>query len=105
MKYIMKSIFVHICYNRFREYRLVFIFIWYEIQLNFFRRGIAPQRNCINLLKNVLNHFVCIKLNFFLTIILYLISSLVDIIGIKPALGNHESIFKKVGEIQSVPNF
>ena len=31
------------------------------------RRGIAPTRNCTHLLNNVLNLFVCINLNFFLT--------------------------------------
>ena len=34
------------------------------------RRGIAPTRNCTHLLKSVLDLFVCIKLNFFLTIFL-----------------------------------
>jgi hypothetical protein len=66
----------------------------------FGRRGIAPTRNCIHLLKNVSNLFVCIKLNFFLKIIfLYLFIPLVDIIGIKSAPGDHESNFKKVGAI------
>ena len=36
------------------------------------RREIAPTRNCTPLFKNVLNPFVCIKLNFFPTIFLSL---------------------------------
>ena len=36
------------------------------------RCGIAPTQNCTHLLKNVLNLFICIKLNFFLTIFLSL---------------------------------
>ena len=36
------------------------------------RRGIAPTRTCIHLSKHVLNLFVCIKLNLFLTIFIYI---------------------------------
>ena len=36
------------------------------------RRGISPTRNGTHLLENVLNLFVCIKLNIFLTIFLSL---------------------------------
>ena len=35
-------------------------------------RGIAPTRDCTHILKNVLNLFICIKLNFFLTMFLTL---------------------------------
>ena len=48
--------------------------------------------------KNVLNLFVCIKLNLFFYNFPFFIRfiPLVDIIGIKPASGDHESNFKKV---------
>ena len=66
------------------------------VSLIFGRRGIAPTRNCNHLFKNVLNLFLSIKINFFLKIFL----SLVDIIGIKPAPGDHESNFKKVMQLR-----
>ena len=71
------------------------------------RRGIAPTRNCTHIFKNVLNVLICIELNFFLTIFLSLsdLFPLVDIIGIKPAPGDHESNLKKVGAIPSEPNY
>ena len=40
-----------------------FDYLYYRVP--FGRRGIAPTRNCTHLLKNVLNLFLCIKLNFF----------------------------------------
>ena len=65
---------------------------------------IAPTRNCIHLLKNVLNLFVCIKLNFFITIFLSL-SDLFYIIRIRPAPGDHERKWLqfRVGAIPSEP--
>ena len=67
------------------------------------RRGIAPTRNYPHLLKHLLDLFVCIKLNFFLTILPSLFD-LVDKIGIKRAPGDHESNFKKQGAIPREPN-
>ena len=61
----------------------------------------APKQNCTNLIKNVLNHFVCIKLkllSYNLPFLIYFIP-LANIIGIKPAPGNHKSNLKKVGAI------
>ena len=83
--------------------RNIYKIIWINIQgVNFFgRRGIAPIRNCTHLFKNVLNLFVYIQLNFFLTIFSFLsdLSPLVDLIGIKPAPGDNESNFRKMGAL------
>ena len=61
------------------------------------RRGIAPTWNCTHIFKRLINLFVYIKLIFFVNN--FLVYSLVDILGIKPAPGDHESNFKKVGAI------
>ena len=47
-------------------------FLGEKKQIVFGKRGIVPKRNCTHLLKHILNLFVCIKLNFFLTIFLSL---------------------------------
>ena len=59
-----------------------------------------PVRNYTHHLKNVLNLFACIKLKFFLKKSFFIwFIVLVDIKGTKPAPGDHESNFKKVGAI------
>ena len=59
------------------------------------RRKIAPTRICTHLLRNILNLFVCIKLNFFL----YSFYSFGGYNRNNPAPGDHESNLKKVGAI------
>ena len=69
------------------------------------RREIAPTRNCTHIFRNVLNLFVCIKLDFFLQFsYLCLIYSLGGNNKIKHASGDYKFNFKKVGAIPSEPS-
>ena len=69
-----------------------------DVELHSHGTAIAPTGNCTHPLKNVLNLFVCMKLNFFPKIFL----SLSDLFP-KPAPGDHESQFMKVGAIPCEP--
>ena len=53
--------------------------------------------------KNIKSFCMHIKHNSFLTIFFLYLTILVDTIGIKPALGDHESNFKMVGAISCKP--
>ena len=64
------------------------------------RRGIAPTRNCTDHLKNILKLFECKKPIFLNFPFFILFIPLADIIGIKPAPGDHESNFKKMVQYQ-----
>ena len=105
--FLMKSwtrlcqMFNFFCVNSISNQQLTCMFIVFNNKISkvLNNLGIPTTRNFTHIFQNVVNLFVWIKLIFFFLQFPFFIwfIPLVDMIGIKPAPGDHESNFKKVG--------